>query len=344
MESTIPTRMGDGSLVRMTRGEIRADLDSGSQAAATRAKVAPLSEQEIDHLLDIYASPARFTGVDIGGEVVLSYDGSGMKTIASRRQDLQIYEQWFGADTVELHHVDYSFKPVKAIMPFEAQEMQDVLLRTIAPVQYGAQPNLGLYSAPDGPVANWSELLPAMRIDEARRAQEEAVPLAVKDMVYVCQAMYEAGADGVDFDTSAAAGDADFLATLLAVEEVRRTCPGLGIEVGMSGEFVLGMHGELEYKGTRLAGLWPAEQMRLAAEAGATIFGPVVNVNSSKSSAWNVARACTIVKPCAEQATIPIHMNVGMGVGAVCMTKYPPVDAVCRASKACVEILRVDGL
>ena len=344
MESTIPTRMGDGSLVRMTRGEIRADLDSGSQAAATRAKVAPLSEQEIDHLLDIYASPARFTGVDIGGEVVLSYDGSGMKTIASRRQDLQIYEQWFGADTVELHHVDYSFKPVKAITPFEAQEMQDVLLRTIAPVQYGAQPNLGLYSAPDGPVANWSELLPAMRIDEARRAQEEAIPLAVKDMVYVCQAMYEAGADGVDFDTSAAAGDADFLATLLAVEEVRRTCPGLGIEVGMSGEFVLGMHGELEYKGTRLAGLWPAEQMRLAAEAGATIFGPVVNVNSGKSSAWNVARACTIVKPCAEQATIPIHMNVGMGVGAVCMTKYPPVDAVCRASKACVEILRVDGL
>ena len=344
MESTIPTRMGDGSLVRMTRGEIRADLEAGSQAAAARAKVAPLSEQEIDHLLDIYASPARFTGVDIGDEVVLSYDGSGMKTIASRRQDLQIYEQWFGADTVELHHVDYSFKPVKAIVPFEAQEMQDVLLRTIAPVQYGAQPNLGLYSAPDGPVANWSELLPAMRIDEARRAQEEAVPLAVKDMVYVCQAMYEAGADGVDFDTSAAAGDADFLATLLAVEEVRRTCPGLGIEVGMSGEFVLGMHGELEYQGTRLAGLWPHEQLRLVAEAGATIFGPVVNVNSSKSSAWNVARACTIVKPCADQATIPIHMNVGMGVGAVCMTKYPPVDAVCRASRACVEILRVDGL
>jgi dimethylamine--corrinoid protein Co-methyltransferase len=57
-----------------------------------------------------------------------------------------------------------------------------------------------------------------------------------------------------------------------------------------------------------------------------------------------VARACTIVKPCADQATIPVHMNVGMGVGAVCMTKYPPVDAVCRASRACVEILRVDGL
>ena len=344
LKDRIPTRMGDGALVRMTRSEIRGDLEAGTQAAAARAKVAPLGDEELDHLLDIYASPARFTGVDIGEEVVLSYDGSGMKTIASRRQDLQIYEQWFGADTVELHHVDYSFKPVKAIVPFEAQEMHDVLLRVVAPVQYGAQPNLGLYSTPDGPVPNWSELLPQMRVAEARLAQEEAVPMAVKDMVYVCQAMYEAGADGVDFDTSAAAGDADFQATLLAVEEVRRTCPDLGIEVGMSGEFVLGMHGEVEYQGTRLAGLWPREQMKLAAKAGATIFGPVVNVNSSKSAAWNIARACTIVKPCTEEATIPIHMNVGMGVGAVCMTKYLPVDAVCRASRACVELLGLDGL
>jgi dimethylamine--corrinoid protein Co-methyltransferase len=267
-----------------------------------------------------------------------------MKTIASRRQDLQIYEQWFGADTIELHHVDYSFKPVKAIVPFEAQEMHEVLLRVVAPVQYGAQPNLGLYSRPDGPVPNWSELLPQGQIAEARAAQEDAVPLAVKDMVYVCEAMYEAGADGVDFDTSAAAGDADFQATLLAVEEVRRRCPELGIEVGMSGEFVLGMHGEVEYDGVRLAGLWPREQMKLAVRAGATIFGPVVNVHAGKSCAWNIARACTIVKPCAHEATIPVHMNVGMGVGAVCMTKYPPVDAVCRASRACVDILKVDGL
>ena len=343
-ENRIPTRMGDGEMVHRTRSEIRADLEAGTAAAARRAKVPPLTEEELEHLLDIYGSPARFTGVDIGTEVVLSYDGSGMKTIASRRQDLQIYEQWFGADTIELHHVDYSFKPVKAIVPFEAQEMHEVLLRVVAPVQYGAQPNLGLYSRPDGPVPNWAELLPLGRIAEARAAQEEAIPMAVKDMVYVCESMYEAGADGVDFDTSAAAGDADFLATLQAVEEVRRRCPAMGIEVGMSGEFVLGMHGEVEHDGVRLAGLWPREQMKLVARAGATIFGPVVNVNAGKSCAWNIARACTIVKPCAEEATIPIHMNVGMGVGAVCMTKYPPVDAVSRASRACVDILKVDGL
>jgi dimethylamine--corrinoid protein Co-methyltransferase len=132
--------MGDGELVHMTRSEIRADLEAGTEAAARRAKVPPLTAHELDHLLDIYGSPARFTGVDIGSEVVLSFDGSGMKTIASRRQDLQIYEQWFGADTIELHHVDYSFKPVKAIVPFEAQEMHDVLLRTWACTQSPTAP------------------------------------------------------------------------------------------------------------------------------------------------------------------------------------------------------------
>jgi dimethylamine--corrinoid protein Co-methyltransferase len=183
-----------------------------------------------------------------------------------------------------------------------------------------------------------------MRIDEARRAQEEAVPLAVKDMVYVCQAMYEAGADGVDFDTSAAAGDADFLATLLAVEEVRRTCPGLGIEVGMSGEFILGMHGEVEYKGTKLAGLWPHQQLKVVEQAGADMFGPVVNTKTNKSAAWNVARAVTMVKEVCKQATIPIHANVGMGVGGTPMFETPPVDALSRASVAMVEIAKVDGL
>jgi dimethylamine--corrinoid protein Co-methyltransferase len=118
----------------------------------------------------------------------------------------------------------------------------------------------------------------------------------------------------------------------------------MGIEVGMAGEFVLGMHGQLEYDGVRLAGLWPREQMRLATKAGATIFGPAVNVNTGKSGAWNIARALTLVKPCMAEAEIPIHMNVGMGVGGVPMNSYLPLDAVSRASRACVDILQLDGL
>jgi dimethylamine--corrinoid protein Co-methyltransferase len=104
------------------------------------------------------------------------------------------------------------------------------------------------------------------------------------------------------------------------------------------------MHGELEFDGVRLAGLWPREQCRLAAAAGATIYGPAVNVNTTRTIAWNVARALTIVRPCTEEATIPVHVNAGMGVGGVPMHPSPPLDAVSRASRAFVDVLRVDGL
>jgi dimethylamine--corrinoid protein Co-methyltransferase len=112
----------------------------------------------------------------------------------------------------------------------------------------------------------------------------------------------------------------------------------------MSSEFVLGMHGGLTYKDTRLAGLYPHHQVKVAEQAGVTIFGPVVNTNTGKSTAWNIARAVTYVKACSEAAAIPIHANVGMGVGGVPMCDTPPIDAVSRASVAMVEIARVDGL
>ena len=343
-EARVATRMGDGTFVQLTRSEIRADLEAGSEAAAKRAKVPPLTPDEIDHLLDIYASPARFTGVDVGDEIVLSCDGTGMKTHATRIQDLQAYEQWMGADLLELCVGDYSLKVVRTILAYEAQYMHDAQLATVAPLQYGVMPNLGLYSKPDGPCDNWNELMPLGRIEEARAAEEEAVEMAVQDMVRLAESQYEAGADAIDWDTTGASGDPEFLAALRATEIIRKKYPDLGVQLGMAGEFVLGMHGRLEYKGVRLAGLWPREQLLLAQEAGATMFGPVVNVNTGKSLAWNIARAIALIKPCMEVATIPVHPNAGMGVGAVPMFVHPPADAVCRSAKAFVDILRIDGL
>jgi dimethylamine--corrinoid protein Co-methyltransferase len=100
----------------------------------------------------------------------------------------------------------------------------------------------------------------------------------------------------------------------------------------------------LTYKGTRLAGLYPHQQVKLAEEAGATMFGPVANTNTSKSAAWNLARTATFMKACGEVANIPIHPNMGMGVGGVTVNDQPPVDIVSRSSKAMVEICRLDGL
>ena len=343
------TRMGDGSLIQLSESELRRDLEEGTRDAADRGKISPLSENELRYLFEIYSAPSKFVSVEPGNEVVLTYDAGTLKirrvgVSTNRIQSLQIYEKLLGADTMELAHVDYSFKPVKPIVGNEQPVLEQALLVTTVPLFYGAMPNLGLYSQPDGPCPNPSELLPKGKISEARTSYEEAVELAVKDMVYVASAMYESGADGINFDTTGAAGDADFLATLRAVEILKKKYPQMCVEVGMAGEFVLGMHGELSYKGTRLAGLYPHKQVELAEKAGVTIFGPVVNTNTNKSCPWNVARAVTFIKACVENSNIPIHANMGMGVGAVPVTDHPPIDAVSRASKAMVEITRLDGL
>jgi dimethylamine--corrinoid protein Co-methyltransferase len=212
------------------------------------------------------------------------------------------------------------------------------------PVQYSAMPDLGRYSKPDGPIPNWSELLPLGRIDEARAAQEEAAEMLVDDIDFVADHMVAAGTDGIDFDTTGAAGDADFLAGLRACRRLREKYPWLGIEIGMASEFVLGMHGQLTFDGERLAGMWPKDQVRMVQQAGASIYGPAVNINTGMSTAWNIARAITFIKPAAEIAEIPVHVNVGMGVGGVPTCVYPPADATSRASKAFVEILKIDGL
>ena len=127
--------------------------------------------------------------------------------------------------------------------------MAQAQLDCVVPLFYGAMPNMGLYFRPDGPFANPADLLPDGRIEEARETQLEAAARLRDDMLYVSRAMDEAGADGIDFDTTASAGDAEFLATLQAVEELA-THTDLAIEVGMATELVLGFHGELDYKGT----------------------------------------------------------------------------------------------
>lgn len=345
----ILTRMGDGTLIESTEAELQRDLEEGTQDAAVKADVSPLSADELRHLLDIFATPAKFASVELGNEVVLSFDGGTLKTrrlgvATGRIQAIQFFERALGADTMELAHIDYSYKQIKPIAGDEQPVLEQALLVSTVPLFYGAMPNLGIYSQPDGPVPNPAELLPQGKIKEARAAHEEAVEHAVKDMVYVATKMYESGADGINFDTTGAAGDPDFQATLRATEILKRKYPDMCIELGMAGEFILGMHGEMTHDGVRLAGLYPHDQVKLAQKAGVTIFGPVVNTNTSQSSAWNLARALTFLRPCVENSTIPIHANVGMGVGAVPVVDNPPTDVVSKVSKAFVEILRLDGL
>jgi len=198
------TRMGDGFRVEMTEQEVRQDLEAGTLDAADRAKVSPLKEDELKYLYDMFACPDRVVGVEPGHEVCLSYDAATTKLkraniSVSKIQSLQILERALGADSLELAHIDYSFKPVKPIVTFEKPIMEQALLTTIAPLFYGAMPNLGLYSQPDGPCPNPADLLPKGKIAEARASYEQAIELATNDMVHVGSVMYEAGADGINF-------------------------------------------------------------------------------------------------------------------------------------------------
>ena len=301
------------------------------------------------------ADPSRVVGVSPGEEVIVTddgcsmsfysgQDGGGVGVPMSRMQAILTYERACGADTTSMGHSDYSYKPVKPIINYEMNEYYNISMMTTAPFFYGAQPNLGLYYRPDGPCPNPAELLPAGKIKEARAAQEEACKHLKKDLVFVGKKLAGVGCEGLNFDTCGSAGDADFLAALLALRELRQEVPQMPIIMGSSGEFVIGMHGEVTFDGRRLAGMYPHEQVKVVEAAGACIYGMAVNTNTSESTAWNLARAVTFCKAAVEAADIPVHVNVGMGVGGVPMMEQPPVDSVSRVSKSLVQIGKADGL
>ena len=186
--------------------------------------------------------------------------------------------------------------------------------------------------------------MPLGKIDEARKAQEEAAEALVEDMVFVGKQLNEMGCEGLNFDTAGSSGDADFYATLEAVRELKKACPNMSLIVGMSSEFVLGMHGKMTFDGKQLAGMFPHEQVKIVEDAGADIFGPAVNVNTSKTAPWNLSKATTFVKHTVENANIPVHPNVGMGVCGVPMTVETAIDCVTRTAKALAMIGMADGL
>ena len=155
----IKTRRGDGIRIEMAAAEVREDLEKGTTDAADRAKVPALTEDELQYLFEIHERSDRVVGVDNGKEVCLTYDSCTTKikrahVSISKIQSLQVFERALGADTLELAHIDYSYKPAKPIVVFEKPIMEQALLITIPPIFYGAMPNLGLYSQPTGPCPN----------------------------------------------------------------------------------------------------------------------------------------------------------------------------------------------
>jgi len=344
------TRMGDGSGIYMTVEEMREDIELGVADAVRMGKIPPLTTEEQDRILEILLIQGNIVGVDRGMEIVTTNDCGCHKfetkcgVPIERSVQAMVHERILGCDSVDFGLTDFNYKTAKGVASREAGLLKSALDKTTFPILYGSMINLGFYTEPSGPVGNWSVLLPEGKIDEALTAQEQAVEYAVNDILYVAELMNEVGADGIDMDTVGAAGDADWLAGLNAATVISEKFPQMGIQMGMAGEFVLGMHGRLYYDGERLAGMYPHQQVKVAEKAGVSIFGPVVNTNSNKSFAWNIARTCTFIKECSKVSNIPVHPNTGMGVCGIPMCENVPTDVVSRAVKCLVEICKIDGL
>ena len=349
------TRMGDGRRVYMTRQQIMDEIHEGMSEGADAARIPSLTDDEMEAICDVICMKTRIVGVEPGEEAIISNDGgqlkitqdsggSGVGIDMGRGDAILLHERAFAHDTFEIGWTDYSIKAIKPIIANEMQALEQFNAIATIPLFYGAMPNMGLYSVPDGPYGNPADLMRCYRIEEAREASEKACDHLARDITYVTTLLDSIGCEGFNFDTVGSAGDADFVATLRGCEAYREISPNAYINFGMSSEHVIGIHGEMEYDGKVVAGMYPHEQVKLAAKAGANVFGAAVNTNTCKSYAWNVARAICMIKECVKQSPIPVHADLGMGVGGVPMHETPPVDATSRSSKLMTELAHVDGV
>ncbi|RMG58943.1 MAG: [dimethylamine--corrinoid protein] Co-methyltransferase, partial [Bacteroidetes bacterium] len=125
----VVTSLGDGDRIRLTVDELRKDIVEGTEDAARRGKIDPLSPAEIDHLVDIFRQPGKTVSVEPGKEVIVSDDGAGLMASWGRpsaghaipisdHQSILMYERVYCGDTCGLGFPDYSYKPVKSAIGY----------------------------------------------------------------------------------------------------------------------------------------------------------------------------------------------------------------------------------
>jgi dimethylamine--corrinoid protein Co-methyltransferase len=355
----ILTRMGDGQRVTMSASQVKEDLLAGTQNAVDTGRVPPLTSSDLDELFEIVADRNRAVAVECGREVVFTDDLScvrhygdegaagGVGIPMDRMQSVLVHERSYAQDSA-VFQVPYgsggNIMRVKEKISIDMQALETVSMLATVPLFYTFAPSVLWYFRPSGPYENPADLLPRGKIRETRAASEKAAERLTEDVVYIGRKMYSIGCDALNLDTCASGGDAEFYSNLEVVSKIKQDAPHMAIEMGMSNEFIIGIHGEVTYDGQVLAGMFPHQQAKIAEKAGVDIFGPVINTNSSQSFPWNLARAVTFVKLTVEEANIPVHVNAGMGVCSVPMQPTPPIDCVSRMAKAMVHIAKIDGL
>lgn len=138
-------RMGDGKRISLTKEQIFEEIEEGSANAADLGEIPFLSGDELETLAEILMMPGKAVSVEQGMEVPVTHDigtlrldgdqgNSGVGIPSSRLVGSMMHERAFGADTMELGHIDYSFKPVKPVVANECQAMEVCQQNMIIPL------------------------------------------------------------------------------------------------------------------------------------------------------------------------------------------------------------------
>ncbi len=224
--------------------------------------------------------------------------------------------------------------------------MHDAQLCTVAPLQYGVMPNLGLYSKPDGPVRQLERAAaagPHRRGPRVAKKRPSRWPSSTWSTWPTRSD--EAGADAIDWDTTGASGDPEFLA---APQGRPPSSARSTLTLASSSAWPASSCSACTASSSTRACAWPACGPKTSCCSPRRPAPPC----SDRSSTSTPARPAPGTSPGRSRSssrawtwpTIPVHMNAGMGVGGVPMFVHPPADAVCRAAKSCVDILHARRL
>ena len=218
----IMTRMGDSSNVELTKDELRTEFITGSEDAAKKAKV-PSSPRTRSTTWSTCSRRRRASGAcQRGNEVVMTKDGcvnalnssrmsSGVVAPVNREVGVRLFESMLGFDSMEISHNDYSVKPQRFLKALEMLHVELLMETTIFPLLYGFMPNLGLYYRPTArsrtPATSCRSARSTRPAGDAGGGRRKA---CLEDCIEMSDCMVEMGADGIDFDTVASTGDAEF--------------------------------------------------------------------------------------------------------------------------------------
>ena len=220
--------------------------------------------------------------------------------------------------------------------------MKEAQERVTIPVHYGAQPTSAATRVRTARGCNWSGSAACRRCASTRRGGT-AVELGVEDMVHVAAAMWRpVPTASTSTPPAPPATPTSWPPCSPWSACARSTRPWASWS--MAAEVALGTHGELEFHGTRLAGLKPEGQCRVA-PGGPARPSTAPPSTSTPAARWPGTSRGAHLHEAVYGRRADLCTPTSAWVWAACRcTPSAPSMPLSRCSRACVDILKVPRL